>query len=47
MGWHACALCRAMRYVCQTPAPIGYYYEPGLSRRCVRVCVCASVCVCS
>ncbi len=23
--------CRAVRYVCQTPAPIGYYYEPGQS----------------
>ena len=22
---------RAVRYVCQTPAPIGYYYEPGQS----------------
>ena len=42
LGGHTRALCRAMRNVCQIPAPIGYYYEPGLSRheRVVRVCVC-------
>ena len=30
------ALCWAVGYVCQTPAPIGYYCEPGrLAGRCV------------